>query len=238
MSKSNWTRDNLIESIRDVPEWSLTRCILKEGGEVLGDEAGAVAMNLDRDFLSVIGLPSCETVARAIAAATDDATILVQPVALERVRSVTGVYGARAVLHTLKGQNPSISRDPGITVRVLEELPTSLSDTVLKEELSDVFERTEPVSATWIEGEPVAFCYSVGESERYWDVSIDTLASYRRNGFATQAFLHHFGLMRARGLEPVWGAAMSNPASTNMAERLGFEAVAEIWEFELDLSAQ
>jgi hypothetical protein len=83
-----------------------------------------------------------------------------------------------------------------------------------------------PVMAALDGALPVAFCYAHHRTERWWDVSIDTLATRRRRGFATAAaagLIEHF---RGAGLEPVWGALEENPASGATARGLGFVPVA------------
>ena len=72
---------------------------------------------------------------------------------------------------------------------------------------------------------PVSFCYSGWETESHWDVSIDTLEGHRRRGLGTAAcvcLIRHFA---ARGKTAVWGALDSNPASTALAEKLGFTPI-------------
>ncbi len=41
--------------------------------------------------------------------------------------------------------------------------------------------------------------------------------------------------MRRRGKTAVWGAAASNPASANLARRLGFVEVDTLWVFARDI---
>ncbi len=223
----------LLSSIPDVPEWSLTRYLLSNDGDVVGDQTGSVVLNRDRDFLSVIGMPTVETLARVLTSTAEDATILVQPSAVSLVQAATGLPGEHAELCTLGGREPSAKRDPNVECTILGDLPAAILDSVLRGELEDALEEGKRVSAAWADGQPVAFCYSVGESAKYWDVSIDTLEAYRRRGLASQAFLHHYDLWKAESMEAVWGAAVDNPASGEMARRLGFQKAAEIWEFNL-----
>ena len=103
--------------------------------------------------------------------------------------------------------------------RHLENLPP-----ILRGELRDA--RTySPIASAFADERPVAFCYSGWETERHWDVSIDTLESHRRRGLgaaATICLIRHFA---ALGKTAVWGAADSNQASTALAQKLGFTAV-------------
>ena len=138
-----------------------------------------------------------------------------------------------AVLHILKNDTPTVERNPEVVVTLLDSLPDTLLESDLREELEEVLDEGKVISATWVDQQPVAFCYSVGESERYWDVSVDTLENYRRRGYALQAFLHQYAYWKERNRNPIWGAACSNAASRMMALKLGFRKTAEIWEFEL-----
>lgn len=223
----------LLAEVPDVPEWALTRYILSSNGSVVSDASGSVVLNADHDFLSVIGVPEVETIRKAIALTEEEAAILVQPDAVANVQAATGLPGDQAELHTLIGDAPTVARNPDVTVRLLDGVPDTMPESDLREELEEVLEEGKVISATWMDNQPVAFCYSVGESERYWDVSVDTVEAYRRRGLALQAFLQQYAYWQERNREPIWGAAMSNEASRMMALKLGFQRIAEIWEFEL-----
>jgi RimJ/RimL family protein N-acetyltransferase len=101
----------------------------------------------------------------------------------------------------------------------LENLPP-----ILRGELRDA--RTySPIASAFADERPVAFCYSGWETEKHWDVSIDTLESFRRRGLgaaASACLIRHFA---ALGKTAVWGAADSNHASAALAQKLGFRPV-------------
>ena len=78
--------------------------------------------------------------------------------------------------------------------------------------------------AAFSEGRPVAFCYPASVTERWWDISIDTLEPYRRQGYAGRAVACCVRHMSEQGREPVWGAVASNAASAGLAVKLGFVA--------------
>jgi RimJ/RimL family protein N-acetyltransferase len=95
---------------------------------------------------------------------------------------------------------------------------------ILRGELRDA-RAYSPIASAFADERPVAFCYSGWETEKHWDVSIDTLESHRRRGLgaaASTCLIRHFA---ALGKTAVWGAVDSNPASTALAEKLGFTAV-------------
>ncbi len=86
-----------------------------------------------------------------------------------------------------------------------------------------------PVCAASLAGDSIAsLVYAFVETEAYWDVSIDTLADFRREGFATSSAAFLIQRQLARGLRPVWGASATNEASMRLAARLGFEREGEI----------
>jgi RimJ/RimL family protein N-acetyltransferase len=98
---------------------------------------------------------------------------------------------------------------------------------ILRGELRDAC-RYSPVASAFADERPVSFCYSGWETESHWDLSIDTLESYRRRGLGTAAcicLIRHFA---ARGKTAVWGALESNPASTALASKLGFSPVDQL----------
>lgn len=81
-----------------------------------------------------------------------------------------------------------------------------------------------PVCAASFAGDAIAsLVYAFVETETLWDVSIDTLADFRREGFATSSAAFLMLRQLERGLQPVWGASASNEASLRLAAGLGFE---------------
>ena len=95
---------------------------------------------------------------------------------------------------------------------------------ILRGELRDACTYS-PIATAFADDRPVAFSYSGWETERHWDVSIDTLDSHRRRGYgaaASTCLIQHFA---ARDKTAVWGSVDSNPASAALAHKLGFTAV-------------
>jgi GNAT superfamily N-acetyltransferase len=88
------------------------------------------------------------------------------------------------------------------------------------------------VAAAFVGGIPVAFCYAGYETDRLWDVSIDTLEAYRGRGLARDCCAYLIGHMARHGRDPVWGALEGNAASRGLAASLGFEPVDELALFE------
>jgi len=109
--------------------------------------------------------------------------------------------------------------------RHLDNLPP-----ILRGELRDACHHS-PIAIAQADERPVSFCYSGWETEKHWDVSIDTLDSYRLRGLGAAActcLIHHFA---ALGKTAVWGSVDSNPASTALARKLGFTAVDRLMVF-------
>ena len=86
-----------------------------------------------------------------------------------------------------------------------------------------------PVWAAWVDGEPVSFAYAPWRSGKWFDVSVDTLASARQLGLATIVASAMIRDERAKGREPVWGADEDNAPSLRLAKRLGFVQTDEIF---------
>jgi len=86
-----------------------------------------------------------------------------------------------------------------------------------------------PITAALVDGVPAAFCYAGATSEAWWDVAIDTLEPYQRQGLAARAFAAHAAAERRHGRSPVWCAAHTNPASGLLAARLGFVVVDRLY---------
>jgi RimJ/RimL family protein N-acetyltransferase len=74
-------------------------------------------------------------------------------------------------------------------------------------------------------------CYAGWRTEKWWDVSIDTVEAYRRRGYAARAVRFMIGHMAGLGQAPVWGALESNIASMHLAASLGFVAIDQLAVF-------
>ena len=90
----------------------------------------------------------------------------------------------------------------------------------LKVELLEALKSSE-IAASYSEGKPVAFCYAASQSQKYWDVSVDTLPEYRRKGHAKRCALFMMSYMQSKGKEVVWQSFDDNPSSWNLAKSIG-----------------
>jgi hypothetical protein len=130
----------------------------------------------------------------------------------------------RAILHALAGELPDLEgAQPLPTDASLDHLPATLAA-----ELGAV-RGTRDVWAVWVDGAPVSFAYAPWRSARWFDVSVDTLASARQLGLATIVASAMIRAEQRLGREPVWGADAANAASLALAKRLGFVPIDEIW---------
>jgi len=68
--------------------------------------------------------------------------------------------------------------------------------------IPDVF-TFSPLAVTCVNGMPVAFCHAGWVTETLWDVSIDTLESWRNRGYARAAATALLSAMRSRGKRAV-----------------------------------
>ncbi|HEX8684465.1 MAG TPA: GNAT family N-acetyltransferase, partial [Ardenticatenaceae bacterium] len=131
---------------------------------------------------------------------------------------------------------PDLSRLPEVPAGVVdfldpETLPRLQLPADLREELESGAEHSV-IAATFVEQQPVSFCYAGAVTETLWDVSIDTLPEHQRRGYAALCAAHMIRHMQAQGKQPVWQAVEENPASWRLAQKLGFVAVDELALFE------
>lgn len=98
----------------------------------------------------------------------------------------------------------------------------------LRGELVDACARS-PVWSASIDGEPLAFAYAAQTTEKWFDVSVDTVESARGRGLGRAAAMGLIVDRLLHGLSPVWGVVQRNEPSHRMARRLGFEPVDRLW---------
>jgi hypothetical protein len=130
----------------------------------------------------------------------------------------------RALIYTVEPRASGAAATPETAFDVgrltpghrLEHVPDELRGEVERARAS------REVFAAFCDGVPVSFAYMSLETERHGDLSIDTLAAFRRRGYGAAA-LHPVNIgLGVRGLSPVWGAIEHNAASLALARKLGF----------------
>lgn len=225
--------EDLLAEVPDEPANVDLRGLLLEEPELFGNDSGSVALRADGRLLAAFGRPGRQAVEQALAGARAGAELVAPTEAREWLEEILGAEGERAFLHTLGEQG--VKRPSHLPQAVLltaeaelEHLPDEL-----REEIEGVLAE-RPVAGVLGGRRPVSFCFPTLLTERYWDVSIETLPSFRHTGCAAASFLRLNEEMRETGREPVWGAAESNTGSLRLAQKLGFEKVGEIAVFELD----
>jgi len=151
----------------------------------------------------------------------------------EGVLSFLGAQAMKKILVFTRPLGLKVSSDqyPNAMLVDGERLGNAKLDSPFREELIDALEHS-PISAPFSESGPVAFCYAASQSQRFWDVSVDTLGEHRRKGFAKQCALHMMSLMESQGKQVVWQSFEDNPPSWKLARSLGLVETSQLWFWE------
>ena len=209
----------------DLPRWVEIRSMLRShDSTVLGVEPGDGPSFVVADSTGtsgVVGRPGADIIRLAGGRSRE---VLVAPEDAEWVGAALAGWTAEpATLHVLPGRAPHGDDDRHARIITAAELasapglPADLRGDLLRE-----VDDGTPLAAAFTDGRPVAFCYPSSMTERWWDVSIDTLEPFRRQGHAARAFHRCAGYMARAGRDPVWGSLVSNRASAGLAAKLGF----------------
>lgn len=247
-----------LSRVPDLPQWVDTRGMLLSGRARVVDPSdddgagGVIVVVRDLALASVVGRPRPAAIRDVLASLVGDVNVLAQMEDADYVaRALDGWRRQRAIVHVLPGVMPWESQaDPHVRVftrrtaprfnHVPETIRRELLDALkgrtvsrfvpghLPETHGSVSEQTVPMAAVWADGRPVSFCYPVWQTETWWDVSIETLPAYRRQGLGARAARTLIRHMRGTGRAPVWGALETNSASRALAARLGFLEAAGI----------
>lgn len=223
-------RKRYLSRLPDLPLWVETRALMaREGSELIENltRSGFVVWSAEDGSGSVVGEPEPRALAQA---AGEVPELLAFADNIERVRSLLPEFEAeRATVFSAPERlpPPPPHRCREISLREIAAQVHLPED--LLAELSDLAEGGVPVAAAFEGVLPVAFAYVASETESLWDVSIDTIRSHRRQGYAAAAVLHLIRSMREKGKSAVWGALESNRASANLARRLGFVENDRLW---------
>ena len=240
------TQDSLLEELAaalpDLPRWVAPRGLLLERRceVLLGPEGrrGAGYLVLERDGPEAFAVhrPVASLVAQLPALAPPPTSILAPIVSAESWRALLpGWREQPAVVHVHPA--PAMLPHPTHETRLLtledvERLgtPGAGLPAALIDELRGALARG-PVAAAFDGERPVSFCHAAYRTESWFDVSIDTLETHRRAGYATSAAAHLIHQLLAQGKKPVWGALDADTASMAMAKKYGFRAVDRMMMF-------
>ncbi len=225
--------------IPDVPRWIEPRdLLLADACKIFGlqedPELSFVLRDKDKDSVFVIGTPQMSAVHAAVAGFKHGGSVIAPIESGDWLARVLPTWTrTRIILHSL--QYPE--RVPSVFDDAVDFLdPNSLNDLLIDSELLDELKSGAAhscIAATFVNQQPVAFCYVSSETETLWDVAIDTLPEHQRRGYAARAFAHMYRHQQTLGKQPVWAAVEENPASWRLAQKIGFVAVDELALFEL-----
>ncbi len=91
-----------------------------------------------------------------------------------------------------------------------------------------------PVVVASLAGESIASIASAFvETEAWFDVSIDTVPDFRREGFGASCAIALIQYEFERGKQPVWMVREKNQASLALSQKLGFRDQGRVWGAEL-----
>jgi hypothetical protein len=217
----------ILAQFSDFPRWVETRDLLLNPESFLrGGGRDFVVWSAADQLASVVGEPFKEWIQEAARVATE---ILAFP---EHIRAtLQALPGWHAELATILEAPENVQHSARHVCRVLTKAELAEAPRLrkpLKQELLDAANHSVVVAA-FDHTTPVAFAYAASQSETLWDVSIDTLSTHRREGYAASAVLTLMEHMKDQGKTAVWGALQSNDASLQLAKKLGFHVVDELW---------
>jgi hypothetical protein len=216
---------------------------------------GFIVCMPDAALVSIVGRPPRALIYETVDEIDGDVNVLCQPADVEHVAAaLPGWSRTGATLHALRSRPPwadGLEADTRI-FHAEDCPPLAHVPLLLRRELLDALRgRTtsrfvpgalpdcgvppplEPmaIAASWNARVPVSFCYPVLRTESWWDISIETLEAYRRQGHAGRAVRAMTRHMWETGRSPVWGATDGNIASLALARRLGFQEVGRLCVF-------
>ena len=211
--------------VPDIPRWIEAHGIAADPASWERPVGGGVALGSDpARLIVVVG----DADAGAVAALAGDLPRYTMLFAIERadLAAATGRPVVRALLHTL--------RDPGALPELegATPLPPEVTLAHVPEPLAAELAAVRAHRTVWtafLDSVPVSFAYAPWRSARWFDVSVDTLAEARQLGLARIVATAMIRDERAQGREPVWGADEGNTGSLQLARKLGFMAVDELW---------
>jgi RimJ/RimL family protein N-acetyltransferase len=224
-------RDTVLSELPDLPRWVEARGMLLSGrGQVLETADGGRVVCSPADRLIVpLGIALPENIAE-IAARQPGSTLLLQDVMIPSARFRLPDWDAsRATLYVLPKEVRTLDA-PRHPAELLSrsQIESAGVPGPMRDELIDALGRS-PVWGAIKDGRPVAFAYASQATERWFDVSVDTLEQHRRQGYGRSAAIALIVDRMMKGLQAVWGAVDENDASRQLAERLGFAPADEMW---------
>jgi len=223
-------KQKYLARLPDIPRWVETRDLLFQSGSTVIEnltQDGFVVWSKEHKIGSVVGQPNAVSLAQA---AEDVSELLAFTENIKQVRELLADFRAeRATIFSAPVELPPLSNHPCRQIDLHEIKSFKHLPEELLEELSENLRDETLVIAAFDNTLPTAFAYVASETESLWDISIDTVDSHRRKGYATAAVVQLVHHMKTRGKDAVWGALESNQASDNLARRLGFQENDKLW---------
>jgi ribosomal protein S18 acetylase RimI-like enzyme len=219
---------DILERVADLPRHVEARGLLLSGRcEVLAEGEGALVCARETPLVCVVGRPGPGTFARVLAG-PGEREFLAPADEREFVEAALPEFEPEeAAVHVLPAGAALPPAAADVEVGCLEqgdqELLPALPDE-LDHELRTALDHG-PVVVAFAGDQPAGFAYAPWVTETLFDVSVDTLAAFRRRGLGEAAARELIGLFGAAGRRPVWGAVSSNQASLRLARKLGFREV-------------
>ncbi len=214
-------RDQLLAAIPDEPVWVELRAALRGAECVVFGAPPNVAVATD-DEVFVHGAPPREALERALRHCPDGELVVPRPAAI----GLPVAQLRRVVVH-LHGGRPLPRAAHG--TRRLGNGELGHLDAGLRAEVEDALAHGEVMVTENPSGEPVSFCYAGAVTERWWDVAVDTVEGFQRQGRASAVVRAVFTTQAALGRQAVWQAEVTNEGSVALARHLGFVAVDELY---------
>ncbi|MCS7026410.1 MAG: GNAT family N-acetyltransferase [Bryobacteraceae bacterium] len=213
----------LLDLLPDVPRYVDARGMLLRGtAEIFGEDLANFALyDADAQVGVLVGVPAASELRRLEALCTEQSVLLASSETAAELRgTLSGWRCETAILHILHDVR-HLPVSEGVRLLTPAEIDSLELEQELKQEFADAA-LFSPLSAAYADGKPVSFCYASWQTESFWDISIDTLPEYQRQGHATRNLAWMIRFQHEAGRLPVWGAVEGNLPSLNLARKLGF----------------
>jgi hypothetical protein len=231
------TSATALATLPDHPRWVEARSLLlhhpcQTWGVADGQPLAAAIRDTGGKTVFVIGRPPVTAVHAATAHPPRPGEVIAGAESETWLADVLpGWRRARILVHTLA----SPERLPVVRPGQVDWLdPVGIPDLAVDEELRAELEagaELSPIATVMVAGQPVSFCYAGAVTERWWDVSIDTVLDQRGQGYAGLVATFMIQAMQGQGKQPVWQSFDDNRASYRLAAKLGFRVVDELCLF-------
>jgi len=192
-----------------------------------------VIRRFDTPLICIIGKPAVSAIQAAISKSVEEVEVLTYRESVAHVGSALKDWWREAAIIHEFSNPPEIKEKIDGRVRLANENELFGLKNEFPELAKELLKAApfSAIAAFFVNNKPVSFCYSTCESESLWDVSIETLPSYQRKGFAECCARFMIRQMLQKDKQPSWGALKSNTASLKLAEKLGFVPVGELYLF-------